>query len=62
MSEEDSKTTLSLGGGSYGLIGIGVGLSVAHLGTSIFMSIVSGMFWPATLGYWVLKALHNWAV
>ena len=60
MSKDGGKTTLSLGGGSYGLIGIGVGLATSHLGTGLFMSIVSGMFWPATVGYWLLKALHGW--
>lgn len=58
----EDKSTLSVGGGSYGLLGIGIGLAVSHWGTSIFVSIVSGLFWPATLGYWLIKALHSWAI
>ncbi|MFW6104804.1 MAG: hypothetical protein ACOC6I_03080 [Candidatus Bipolaricaulota bacterium] len=59
MSDDDSGTTLQLGGGTYGLIGIGVGLAASHLGSSIFMSIVWGVFWPVPLGYWLIQALHS---
>lgn len=58
----NGKGTVGLGGGSYGLIGIGVGLAAASWGTSIFMSIVSGLFWPVPLGYWLIQALHRWGM
>jgi len=61
MSEDHGKGTYGLGGGSYGLIGIGVGLASSHLGGSVFMSMVSGLFWPASLGYWLLQALRSLA-
>lgn len=61
MRDEHGRSTYGVGGGSYGLIGIGIGLSASHLGASIFISILSGLFWPATLGYWLLQALHTWA-
>ncbi|MFB6290269.1 MAG: hypothetical protein ABEJ25_00855 [Candidatus Bipolaricaulia bacterium] len=59
MTEEKGKTTVQLGGGSYGLIGIGIGLAASHLGYSIFTSIIWGIFWPVPFGYWLLKALHS---
>lgn len=62
MSGDENKTTFQLGGGTYGLFGIGIGLAASHLGFSVFMSIVYGVFWPVPLGYWLLKALHSVAL
>ena len=62
MSDDENKTTFQLGGGTYGLFGIGIGLAASHLGFSIFTSIVYGVFWPVPLGYWLLKALHSVAL
>lgn len=59
MLDSSTKGTVQLGGGTYGLIGIGVGLAASHLGFSIFMSMVWGIFWPVPLGYWLIKALHS---
>ncbi len=59
MSDDEKSNTFQLGGGTYGLIGIGVGLAASHIGSSIFMSIVWGVFWPVPLGYWLIKALHS---
>lgn len=55
------ETQTVLGGGSYGLIGIGVGLAVSSWGASWFWAALSGLFWPVTLGYWFTQALHRWA-
>ena len=62
MSEDKQNSTFQLGGGTYGLLGIGVGLAASHLGFSTFMSIVYGIFWPVPLGYWLIKALHSVAI
>ncbi len=62
MSEDGRKGTVELGGGTYGMIGIGVGLAASHIGSSIFMSIIWGIFWPVPLGFWLIKALHSVAV
>jgi len=62
MSGEKSSGTLELGGGSYGLLGIGVGLAASHIGQSVFMSVIWGVFWPAPLAYWLIKALHSVAL
>ncbi len=59
MADESGSGTVQLGGGTYGLIGIGVGLAASHLGFSILMSMVWGVFWPVPLGYWLIKALHS---
>ena len=59
MSDSKSANSKQLGGGTYGLLGIGIGLAASHLGQSIFMSIVWGIFWPVPLGYWLIKALHS---
>ena len=59
--ENKSTTTLSIGGGSYILIAIGVGMAVSSWGTSLIMSIVQGLFWPATLAYWLTQMLHRLA-
>jgi len=56
---KSTQTSITLGGGSYVLIGIGVGLAAASWGTSIFWSVVAGLFWPATLAYWLMQALHR---
>lgn len=55
------ETSVTLGGGSYALVGIGVGLAVASWGTSFFWSAVAGLFWPVTLAYWLTQALHKFA-
>ncbi len=55
----DRQTGITLGGGSYGLFGIGVGLAVASWGTSVGLAILSGLFWPVTLAYWLTLALHK---
>jgi len=55
----DRQTGITLVGGSYGLFGIGVGLAVASWGTSVGWSILSGLFWPVTLAYWLIRALHK---
>ncbi len=62
MSDSGSKSTFELGGGTYGLIGIGVGLAASHLGHGIFMSILWGIFWPVPVGYWLIKALQSVAL
>ena len=55
------STTISLGGGTYLLIALGVGLAVSSWGGSWWWSFLTGLFWPATLGYWVVQALHHFA-
>ena len=55
------STTISLGGGTYLLIALGVGLAVSSWGGGWWWSTVTGLFWPATLGYWVVHALHHFA-
>jgi len=63
MSESKSNVnaTFSLGGGGYGLMGIGVGLAVSSWGGSFWWAALSGLFWPATLGYWLAQALRHLA-
>ena len=55
------QTTLTLSGGSYALIGIGAGLATASWGTSVLWSAIAGLFWPASIAYWLTQALHRWA-
>ena len=62
MSDAKSSGMLELGGGSYGLLGIGIGLAASHIGQSVFASAIWGIFWPAPLGYWLIKALHSVAL
>jgi hypothetical protein len=56
------NTSVSVGGGTYALIALGVGLAVHSWGASTWWSIVTGLFWPATLGYWLAQVLHKLAV
>ena len=62
MSNDKNKGAFQLGGGTYGLLGIGVGLAASHIGLSVIMSIIWGVFWPVPLSYWLLKALHGVAM
>lgn len=62
MLTDNNESTFQLGGGTYGLLGIGIGLAASHLGFSIFTSIVWGVFWPVPLGYWLIKALYSVAI
>ncbi|MBI1729843.1 hypothetical protein HY229_03500 [Candidatus Acetothermia bacterium] len=55
----ENTTRLTLGGSSYGLVGIGVGLAVSSWGTPFFESAISGLCWPATLAYWLVRLLHH---
>ncbi|MDE0025317.1 MAG: hypothetical protein OXP69_12985 [Spirochaetaceae bacterium] len=52
--------TTSVSGGTYILVGIGVGIAAAAT-ASLPMAIISGAFWPATLGYWAVRALQQYA-
>jgi len=61
VQQNVGRTTLSLGGGTYGLIGIGVGLAASSWGTSIILAIFSGLFWPVTVSYWLVRMLHKLA-
>ena len=50
-----------IGGGTYVLVGIGVGIASAAW-ESLVMTVISGVFWPATLGYWAVRALQQFAI
>ena len=52
--------TTSVSGGTYVLVGIGVGIAAAA-SASIPMAFIFGAFWPATLGYWAVRALQQYA-
>ncbi len=52
--------TTSVSGGTYLLVGIGVGIASAAT-ASLPMAFISGAFWPATLGYWAIRALQQYA-
>ena len=52
--------TTSVSGGTYLLVGIGVGIASAAT-ASLPMAFISGAFWPATLGYWAVRALQQYA-
>ena len=52
--------TTSVGGGTYVLIGIGVGIA-SGASASLPMAFIFGAFWPATLGYWAMRALQQYA-
>ncbi len=61
MSEhEDRRARISVSGGTYALVGVGVGVAIASSQT-VFAAIVQGLFWPATVGYWVIRALQQTA-
>ena len=59
-SNGERRVSTGIGGGTYVLVGIGVGLSSAAWEPFI-MTIISGLFWPATLGYWAIRALQHFA-
>jgi sterol desaturase/sphingolipid hydroxylase (fatty acid hydroxylase superfamily) len=52
------STTISLGGGTYMLVALGVGLAVSSWGGVWWWAILLGIFWPVTLAYWLARALH----
>jgi hypothetical protein len=54
-------TKVSIGGGTYLLMALGVGLSVSNWGGEWWWALLSGLFWPTTLGYWLAQALHTLA-
>ncbi len=56
-----NRVTFSIGGGTYALIGVGVGLAAASWGTPLIWAILSGLFWPAALAYWLMQAIHKLA-
>ena len=61
MSEhEDRRARISISGGTYALVGVGVGFAVGASQT-VIAAIVQGLFWPATVGYWVIRALQQTA-
>lgn len=43
------------------LIAIGVGLAAPSMGATYLMAAVHGIFWPATVAYWLLRVLHQLA-
>ena len=49
--------TTSVSGGTYVLIGIGVGIA-SGASASLPMAFIFGAFWPATLGYWAMHAFE----
>jgi hypothetical protein len=54
----ETRTTLGIGGGSYGLVALGVGLAAHTWGTTFIGAVIRGIFWPATVGYWLAQALR----
>jgi hypothetical protein len=54
----ESRTTLGISGGSYVLVAVGVGLAAHTWGVTFFGAVIRGLFWPATLGYWLAQALR----
>ena len=57
---EDRRARISISGGTYALVGIGVGVAIGA-SQSLLAAIVQGLFWPATVGYWVIRALQHGA-
>jgi hypothetical protein len=58
---DNGSMKFTLGGGSYILIAIGTGLAISSWGTGVLGSIAAGLFWPATVSYWLLQVLHGFA-
>ncbi len=54
-----NKTQLTLGGSGYVFIGIGTGLAVSAWGNPFIEAAFQGLFWPVTMSYWLMRALHN---
>ena len=59
-SNGNRRVTTGIGGGTYLLVGIGVGIASAAWESAV-VAIISGAFWPATLGYWAMRALQQYA-
>ena len=60
-SDGNRRVTTGIGGGTYLLVGTGVGIASAAW-ESVVVAIISGAFWPATLGYWAIRALRHFAL
>ncbi len=60
MSNGNRRVTASVSGGTYVLVGIGVAIASGGW-ASLPMAFISGAFWPATLGYWLIRALQQYA-
>ncbi len=60
-SNGNRRVTTGIGGGTYLLVGIGVGIASAAW-ESVVVAVISGAFWPATLGYWAIRAVRQFAL